>query len=67
MCVFASAHTCLGPQVTGVEMFKKNLSQGQAGDNVGLLIRGIKREDVSRGQVVARAGTVKTYTVGQSV
>jgi elongation factor Tu len=37
--------------VTGVEMFKKLLNQGQAGDNVGLLLRGIKREDVQRGQV----------------
>nr|BCL66135.1 mitochondrial translation factor Tu [Volvox africanus] len=47
--------------VTGVEMFKKSLTQGQAGDNVGLLIRGIKREDVSRGQVVCRAGSLKTF------
>jgi hypothetical protein len=39
--------------VTGVEMFKKLLNQGQAGDNVGLLLRGIKREDVQRGQVRA--------------
>lgn len=39
--------------VTGVEMFKKQLNQGQAGDNVGLLLRGIKREDVERGQVRA--------------
>jgi elongation factor Tu len=37
--------------VTGVEMFKKLLQEGQAGDNVGLLLRGIKREDVQRGQV----------------
>ncbi|GLC41059.1 translation elongation factor Tu [Pleodorina starrii] len=47
--------------VTGVEMFKKSLNQGQAGDNVGLLIRGIKREDVSRGQVVCKVGSLKTY------
>ncbi|KAG2430705.1 hypothetical protein HYH02_013701 [Chlamydomonas schloesseri] len=47
--------------VTGVEMFKKSLGQGQAGDNVGLLIRGIKREDVSRGQVVVKPGAIKTY------
>jgi translation elongation factor EF-Tu-like GTPase len=40
--------------VTGVEMFKKLLNQGQAGDNVGLLLRGIKREDVQRGQVRAK-------------
>ncbi|KAG6545236.1 hypothetical protein Mapa_013348 [Marchantia paleacea] len=46
--------------VTGVEMFKKQLDQGQAGDNVGLLMRGVKREDVQRGQVVAKPGSVKT-------
>ncbi|CAM6102983.1 unnamed protein product [Calypogeia fissa] len=46
--------------VTGVEMFKKQLDQGQAGDNVGLLMRGLKREDVQRGQVVCKPGTVKT-------
>ena len=38
--------------VTGVEMFKKNLDQGQAGDNVGILLRGIEREDIERGQVL---------------
>src|ERR1700709_1143270 len=42
--------------VTGVEMFRKLLDQGQAGDNVGLLVRGVKREDVERGQVVAKPG-----------
>lgn len=47
--------------VTGVEMFKKMLNQGQAGDNVGLLLRGIKREDVQRGQVVAKPGSIKVY------
>ena len=39
--------------VTGVEMFKKNLDQGQAGDNVGILLRGIERDDIERGQVLA--------------
>ncbi len=43
--------------VTGVEMFRKLLDQGQAGDNVGLLVRGVKREDVERGQVVVKPGT----------
>ena len=43
----------------GVEMFKKSLSQGQAGDNVGLLVRGVKRDDVLRGQVACKPGTVK--------
>ncbi|PON65756.1 Translation elongation factor [Parasponia andersonii] len=47
--------------VTGVEMFKKILDQGQAGDNVGLLLRGLKREDVQRGQVIAKPGTLKAY------
>jgi len=48
--------------VTGVEMFKKQLNQGQAGDNVGLLLRGVKREDIERGQVICRPGMVKTHT-----
>ena len=41
--------------VTGVEMFKKNLDQGQAGDNVGILLRGIERDDIERGQVLGQA------------
>ncbi|KAG6505303.1 hypothetical protein ZIOFF_037658 [Zingiber officinale] len=48
--------------VTGVEMFKKILDHGQAGDNVGLLLRGLKRGDVQRGQIVCKPGTIKTYT-----
>ncbi|MGV0803826.1 EF-Tu/IF-2/RF-3 family GTPase, partial [Mycolicibacterium elephantis] len=48
--------------VTGVEMFRKLLDQGQAGDNVGLLLRGIKREDVERGQVVTKPGTTTPHT-----
>jgi elongation factor Tu len=52
----ASPTTC-----TGVEMFKKTLNEGQAGDNVGILVRGLKREDVTRGQVVAKPGSVKTH------
>src|ERR1700684_3627835 len=48
--------------VTGVEMFRKLLGQGQAGDNVGLLLRGIKREDVERGQVVVEPGTTTPHT-----
>ncbi|CAK9151028.1 unnamed protein product [Ilex paraguariensis] len=47
--------------VTGVEMFKKILDFGQAGDNVGLLLRGLKRDDIQRGQVIAKPGSVKTY------
>lgn len=45
---------------TGVEMFKKSMESGQAGDNVGLLLRGLKRDDLMRGQVVAKPGSVKT-------
>ena len=48
--------------VTGVEMFRKLLDQGQAGDNVGILVRGTKREDVERGQVVCKPGSVKPHT-----
>jgi elongation factor Tu len=47
--------------VTGVEMFKKLLDEGQAGDNVGCLLRGLKREDVERGQVLAKPGTIKPH------
>ena len=48
--------------VTGVEMFRKLLDRGQAGDNVGLLLRGIEREDVERGQVIAKPGTITPHT-----
>jgi elongation factor Tu len=48
--------------VTGVEMFRKLLDQGQAGDNVGCLLRGLKREDVERGQVLAKPGTITPHT-----
>jgi elongation factor Tu len=48
--------------VTGVEMFKKLLDEGQAGDNVGCLLRGIERDDVQRGQVLAKPGSVKPHT-----
>jgi elongation factor Tu len=47
--------------VTGVEMFRKLLDQGQAGDNVGLLLRGTKREDVERGQVLCKPGSVTPH------
>jgi elongation factor Tu len=47
---------------TGVEMFRKTLDQGQAGDNVGLLLRGTKRDDVERGQVVAKTGSITPHT-----
>ena len=48
--------------ITGVEMFRKLLDQGQAGDNAGLLLRGTKREDVERGQCLVKPGTVKPHT-----
>lgn len=48
--------------VTGVEMFRKTLDEGRAGDDVGLLIRGIKREEVERGQVVAKPGSIPPHT-----
>ncbi|PIR74000.1 MAG: elongation factor Tu [Candidatus Magasanikbacteria bacterium CG10_big_fil_rev_8_21_14_0_10_47_10] len=48
--------------VTGVEMFNKNLQQGQAGDNAGILLRGTKKEDVQRGQVLAKPGSITPHT-----
>jgi len=48
--------------VTGVEMFRKLLDQGQAGDNVGVLLRGTKRDDVERGQVLCKPGSIKPHT-----
>jgi len=48
--------------VTGIEMFRKLLDQGQAGDNAGLLLRGLKRDDVERGQVLAKPGTITPHT-----
>jgi elongation factor Tu len=48
--------------VTGVEMFRKILDEGQAGDNIGVLLRGLKREDVERGQVLAHPGTITPHT-----
>jgi elongation factor Tu len=48
--------------VTGVEMFKKDLGEGRAGDNVGCLLRGLKREDIERGQVLAKPGSITPHT-----
>lgn len=48
--------------VTGVEMFKKQLQEGQAGDNVGILLRGVDREDIERGQVLAKPGTITPHS-----
>jgi elongation factor Tu len=48
--------------VTGVEMFRKLLDQAEAGDNVGVLLRGVQRSDVERGQVICKPGTVKPHT-----
>lgn len=48
--------------VTGVEMFRKTLDQGQAGDNVGLLLRGLKRDEIERGQVICKPGSITPHT-----
>lgn len=48
--------------VTGIEMFRKSLDEGRAGDNIGLLLRGIEKEDVERGQVIAKPGTITPHT-----
>jgi elongation factor Tu len=48
--------------VTGVEMFRKQLDEGQAGDNVGLLLRGVDKEQVERGQVIAKPGSITPHT-----
>jgi len=48
--------------VTGVEMFRKQLDEGLAGDNVGILLRGIEKDDIERGQVLAKSGSVKAHT-----
>jgi len=55
-------HPTVKTTVTGVEMFRKLLDQGQAGDNVGCLLRGTKKDDVERGQVLAKPGSIKPYT-----
>ena len=48
--------------VTGVEMFRKLLDEGQAGDNVGMLLRGVEKKDLERGMVMAKPGTIKPHT-----
>ena len=52
--------------VTGVEMFRKQLDQGMAGDNVGLLLRGIERENIERGQVIAKPGSITPHTTAKA-
>jgi elongation factor Tu len=52
--------------VTGVEMFRKLLDQGEAGDNIGLLLRGLERTDIERGQVIAKPASVKPHTKFQA-
>ncbi|HED8866546.1 TPA: elongation factor Tu, partial [Klebsiella pneumoniae] len=51
---------------TGVEMFRKLLDEGRAGENVGVLLRGIKREEIERGQVLAKPGTINPHTKFES-
>src|SRR5205814_14702 len=48
--------------ITGVEMFQKTLDRGEAGDNVGVLLRGIEKNDVERGQVICKPGSIKPHT-----
>jgi elongation factor Tu len=55
-------HATRKTTITGVEMFRKLLDQGQAGDNVGVLVRGLKRDDVERGQVLAKPGSITPHT-----
>jgi elongation factor Tu len=52
--------------VTGVEMFRKQLDQGMAGDNVGILLRGIDRESIERGQVIAKPGSITPHTTAKA-
>ena len=52
----------LSSTITGVEMFRKILDRGEAGDNVGLLLRGIDKKDIKRGMVIARPGTITPHT-----
>ncbi len=52
--------------VTGIEAFKKNLDQGQAGDNAGILLRGVERDDIERGQVIAKPGSITPHTEFES-
>ena len=54
--------TTLKTVCTGVEMFRKMLDEGQAGDNIGVLLRGTKRDEVERGQVVAKPGSITPHT-----
>ncbi|CAA0828121.1 Elongation factor Tu- mitochondrial [Striga hermonthica] len=60
--ILGLSQTKLKITVTDIEMFKKTLDFGQAGDYVGLLLRGLKRDDIQRGMVIAKTGTLKTYT-----
>jgi elongation factor Tu len=52
--------------ITGIEMFNKLLDEGRAGDNIGILLRGLKKEDVERGQVIAKPGSVTPHTEFES-
>lgn len=61
-----SVFVILKTTVTGIEMFHKLLDQGQAGDNAGILLRGIERTDVERGQVLAKPGSIKPHTKFES-
>jgi elongation factor Tu len=60
--VIGASKTSLTTTCTGVEMFKKTLQQGEAGDNVGVLVRGLKRDEIQRGQVICKPNTFKCHT-----
>ena len=60
-CEIVGLRPTMKTTVTGVEMFRKLLDQGEAGDNVGLLLRGTKKEDVERGQIICKPGSITTY------
>ena len=62
MEIVGYSKTAIKTACTGVEMFKKGMDYGQAGDNVGLLLRGVKRDDIRRGQLVTQPGTMSCFT-----
>jgi elongation factor Tu len=66
VCEIVGIKPTVNTTVTGIEMFKKQLKEGMAGDNAGVLLRGTKREDVTRGQVLAKPGTCTPHTEFES-
>ena len=62
LCVMAEIKETAKTTVTGIEMFNKNLDEGMAGDNAGILVRGLKKEEIHRGQVLAKPGSITPHT-----